>query len=626
VPELADLDATTGHALLAAWRTHRRRLCGLWIGHEPALVRPAELAWGVPVCWTIAQVRAQLCDYQLAPGCRVTWLAAHGPTAPIPPAAASPGPDAHALAVLDATIPPRLDARAELDAAPGPAADALAGCIAAMRWAIEAFAFGAAFRIGARLEDHRDRLDRAGQAAHAQLTAIAATCAHFVDTATPGFDERLDAMYARAIELAGDPVDAAALVVRRAFAAVERGGANPASHLDAAAARLAQVSDDQGGSYHAAWLAVARALHQLHDAPRAVAARVVEQACATIDQADRHAAAAGVPAHRRDLASARFVILAHAAREAAPGDPDRAARWLAQAARDRAHLPVVHRFEVLHWVLLPQRDDDRAVIYERCVEGIRDAERCWEARAWYLYRALAADSAYRLGRLVDATVHVRALLAIARFGHPGIALVGDLDALARRVLFRAGAVAELAAVTGAAASEAEAQALIARVAAGRGDPTAADAAIEQAIERAVTCGAQAAMCRVAVIAVQVMHALGRGAEACAALDSAWQLAEDEPGAWSAAVAPSDCLRLCLAEAALRGAPAALVERALAVLPACMADADSWWDVDDVLDLLIARPEAAASDLARAGLAVVRRLARNRTTWRARLAALDGARR
>jgi hypothetical protein len=643
VPELANLDPQTAYALIEAARTHRQRLSSLYVGHDPAFARSPTWVWGVPVSWRLEQIRAQLCDYQLCPRSREVWLHDPGEATSVPPVPENAwntrSPDAIALATLAALSETQPVAPAVLD-----------DCVSALRWATEVYAFAQAFQIGALLEPYRERLDRAAQANHAWLTAVAATNAHFVDTATPGFDEPLYAMYERALALCSDPVMHASLSTRLAFAAVERGGGKVGAYLERATALVHGLEAPLAASYYRAWLAIAHALDRIHDADLLAADHHAQIACTMFTQA---AVLAGTTLPRpqaerlqREASCARFMVMAHCATHAAGIDDTLAARWLAQAEAEQTtpvgHVDVEHaehtrvsalavlRFEVFHWVLLRQSDDDWRLVYERCRVGIHDAEHYWDARSWYLYHAVAAECAYRMGLSADAAVHCRRLLAAGAFGSPGIALVGDIRPLALRVLLRVGDHAAVLALVErwqadpTSPPSAESRALTAGAYAVLGERSSAMAALGVAIEDAVELGEHVAMLRVATMVVQVLIQLNDRDEAIRALDNVWELAEDEPGQFSGAISPSDCLRLCTLHVQLIGMTGVLLVRALALLPQCLSDAESWWDITTLLDQLVCwyRRGGQLPPEAIAALTIVRRFARDRTEWQARLCLLD----
>lgn len=627
VPELAWLDAQTRHALVEAFRVHGERLAGLHVGHDPAQTSEPVRVWGVPVTWDAARIQLQLCDYQLAPRSEVRWLDGRADgdgddDDGIPPALVNAwsgrSPDAIALATLAGSAPP--------------SSAALDDGVRALRWASRAHAFRAAFRIGALLEPHRHRLDPAAQAEHAALTAIAATSTHFVDVATPGFDDQLYAMHERAIALAPDAMSHAALSVRLAFAGVDRSAPAVDAYLARAGASVQAVADGPWARYLAAWNSVVQALHALHRHDLTAADGCAQAACAQFTAAAERAAAAWPAPEadrmQREAACGRFLVLSHAAIHAGGTDDDRASRWRAQAEHERASVPVVALFEVFHWVLLRQRDDDRAAIYERCLVGLRDAERCWEARSWWLYHAIAADCAYRTGRSREAAAHCRPLLAMTARNpaNPLLAWAGDVRPLALRALLRSGdhaafhALAQRCLADPAGPPPAELRAQIAAAHAACGEPASARDALERAVDDAVAGGDRAAMLRVATLAAQVMARLDDRAEALRALGSAWDLAEDEPGQFADPIAAPDRLRLCVLQARLAGPTGALLSRACAALPASLADAESWWDVAELLDLLAGwlPHDGPPSPEIEAGLATVRRLAPQRADWRAAL--------
>jgi hypothetical protein len=623
VPELADLDALSRFALFEAFRVHGGRLIGLCVGHDPALARPPELQWGVPVNGGIAPVRGQLCDYQLSPDCRISWLAELGPSR------ASPGvpmnvwsaasPDASARGVLGA----QSAAQAQLE-----------HCMFAMRWAFESYAFEQVFRLGLLLEPHRLRLAPEMQAEHASLTATAASNVNFVDRPTPGFDETLFAMYERAIALCADPDAAASLATRLAFAAVDRRGARVDERLERATVMVARLDDSVWTSYLGAWLAVSLALHELHREDLAAAYSYQRRASAALERA----VVLGIRALSRPLADrlqyeascVRFMILAHCAVHAAGLDDRMAAQWLAETEEARSGVPSFLMFEIFHWALLPQRDEDRRCVYERCCAGIHDAEGLWNARSWYFYVALAADSMYRLGDAREAAEQLCKLLARGSFGNPARAQVGDLGELALRVFLRAGYLAELLDTAErwladpSATDSAVARAMMGWALAVRGDGPGAATTLDAAIEDAVAGGDRRTLLCVAIIVVQVMMVRRDDAEALRALDSAWQLAEHETGQFSDDVSAQDCLQLCLLQGRLVGPTHQVVARALALLPSCLRSAESWWDVTELLDHALAcrdRDAALPAD-ARAGVALVRRLVHNRPEWRPRLDLLE----
>lgn len=621
VPELARVDVQTRHALVEAFRAHGGRLAGLHVGHDPALADDPLVVWGVPVTWEVARIQLQLCDYQLGPCCEVLWLQGDGAAAvPLGPVNAWSGrpPDATALVALAAPTPP---SRTALDA-----------CVFALRWAASVYAFQVAFRLGVLLEPHRPLLDPAARAEHATLTAIAATNSHFVDVPTPGFDDLLYATYERAIELAPDAVAMAALSVRLAFAGVDRGAPAVKRYIDRARSSVQALADEPWASYHGAWLSIAQALHELHLRDLAAADGFAQAACAQFASAvDRAAAMWPAPQAdrlRREASCGRFLVLSHCAIHAGGVDDERASRWLAQAEQERAHVPTMALFEVSHWVLLRHRDDDRMLIYERCVMGIRDAERCWESRSWCLYQGIAADCAYRIGRDHEAAEHCRELLRLSANnpGNPLISWAGDIRPLALRVFLRTSdhpAFVELAQrcltdPQGPAPAEVRAQ--IAYAHAMRGEPANARAAIDLAIDEAIAGGDRVTMLRVATLAVQIMVVLDDRVEALHALDSAWDLAEDEPGQFAEAVPPSDLLRLCVVQSRIGGATSALLSRACGLLPSSLADAESWWDITELLAVIVDWHQCggALSPDMRAGLSSVRRLASNRADWRAAL--------
>jgi hypothetical protein len=68
---------------------------------------------------------------------------------------------------------------------------------------------------------------------------------------------------------------------------------------------------------------------------------------------------------------------------------------------------------------------------------------------------------------------------------------------------------------------------------------------------------------------------------------------------------------------------ALIVRACALVPACVYDAEAWWDIPPLLAAIAgwqARGEPWPDEL-RAALAILRRLAPQRPDWQAALAAL-----
>lgn len=622
VPELARLDAATSHALVEVFRCHGERLAGLRLGHDLAWATEPILVWGVPVTCSIAQVRRQLANYQLAPLVEVVQVVgtdeAVVPSGPVNDWS-GPTPDAIALGMLD-------------EAAPRSPA-ALAACVRAQRWASEVYAFGAAFRIGALLEPQRAQLDRAAQAEHAALTAVAATNTCFVDTATPGFDEPLYAMYELAIELATDPIAVAALAVRLAFARVDRAAPEVERYLARASASVGVLADALWAQYYGAWLEIARALHELHRRDLAAVDRAAREACAGLDAAVAAATAAWPPPQSerfaREAAYARFLVLSHGAAYAADKDDARAARWLAHAERESARGAAFALYEVFHWVLIRQREVDWQVLHARCLAGIRDAERDWQAANACIYRAVAADCAYRCGRVAEAVTHYRRLLALDVPGNPAVAWVGDIRARALRAFLRAGdgaACAALGARLVAEPAPVEIRGLVARALAAQGDQAGAIAAVERAIDEAVDEGAHVTMLRVALIAAQVMSALDDRAELSRALDTAWELATDSSGAWSEVASPADRLHLCVLQAHASGATKDLLARACAELPASLSDAESWWDIAELLDVIAAwqAPGAALPAEIYSELSVVRLSARYRADWQATLAKLAGA--
>ena len=620
VPELASLDVQTRHALVEAFRTHGERLADLYIGHDPALARDPLVVWGVPVTWDVARIQLQLRDYQLGPRSEVLWLQGDD-DATVPPGPTNAwshrSPDATALLALAALTPP-------------PSRTALDECVFALRWAASVYAFPAAFRIGVLLEPYRHLLDPAAQAEHAALTAIAATNTHFKDVPTPGFDDLLYAMYERAIELAPDAVAMAALSVRLAFAGVDREAPAVDAYIERARSSVQSTTDDLWATYHGAWLAVAQALHELHQRKLAAADGFAQTACvqfaSAVDQATAAWPALAVDGLRREASCGRFLVLSHGAIRAGGVDDELASRWLAQAEQERSQVPVVALFEVFHWVLLRHRDDDRTLIYERCLVGIQDAERCWESRSWYFYRSIAADCAYRIGRRHEAAEHCRKLLRLSA-NTPGNSLTswaGDIRPLALRVFLRAGDHASFLELAQRWLTDppgpgpAEVRAQLAYAHAMRGEPASARAAIELAIDEAIAGGDHVTMLRVATLTVQVMVLLDDRAESLRALDSAWDLAEDEPGRFAEAVPPPDRLRLCVVQSRIVGATSALLSRACALLPSCMVEAESWWDVTELLEQLVGwhqRGGALLPDM-RAGLSSVQCLASNRADWRA----------
>jgi hypothetical protein len=626
VPELADLDAQTGHALVEAAREHGTVRIAIHVGHDPAREPVGELVWGVPPGWQLEHVRAQLCDYQLSPGCQTSWLTGADDATPsgIPPDPVNPwsrpAPDAVALELLAG--------------AGQPSSDQLAACVAAMRWCIEAYAFGSAFRIGARLEPYAAGLNSGARAEHAALTAIAATNVHFVDTTTPGFDDRLYAMYERAIALAIEPTAAAVLAVRLALAAVERGGRAAEIYLRDASSRLEHVDSELERAYHLAWLAIARALDCLHRADLSSAETFARDACAGLERAAALAPAQRSPVVaarlRGELACARFSLFAHAAIHASRLRDPSALAWLARADAERPAIPAVLLFDALHWTLLEALEHDRDVIYAHCCAGIADAERHWNSSSWYLYRAIAADCAYRMGRLADAVEHVGRLVTASRFGNRGTSLVGDVRPFAIRVFLRAGMYEALTRTASSvlddpgAAGRADVHGLVALAHAARGDREAQDQALDRAIEDAVADGEQAVMLRIAVTATQALTISDRHDEAKVALDNAWELAADQRGDASSVVLAPDILRLCLLQARLLGATEELLARALSRMPGCMGDSESWWDATELLDLLISwlRDGHRAPVAAEPALAMMRAQAGTREDWKLRFTVLD----
>ena len=621
VPELAELDPQTGYALREALRVERRRLHGLCLGHDPAFSTPPKLRWGVPVTWRLEQVRSLLCDYRLCPGHRVAWLRGPGGSHVLAPPAhdtwSAPGPDTIALDALRA---------------PGlPSASALARALSAMQWAFEAYAFSSAFQLGLALEPHAHMLDRAQQATHAAVTAIAAANLHFVDVPTPGFDEPLYKMYERATALATTTEGAASLAIRLALAKIDRGGPDAERWLDHASALLPQIEDPLRTLYHRAWLAIVAALDQIHHDDLAAADLEIQRACAALDQAEVRSRAALSPACAdrltRDALRARFIVLSHGVIRAFHVVHPLAARWFTQV--ESANVSPELRLDVFHWALLEDAQDNKAMIHERCRAGIRDAETWWDSRSWYLYQALAADCAYRLGRPAVAAAHLRALLSHGAFGNTGAALVGEVRSLALRALLRSGDHAAFDdaearwLADASAPGHPEAHALKALALAMRGECDAVASALDTAIELAVEQGDHGMMLHVAVIAAQAMLRAQKDDEARQLLASAWELAEDEPGRFSQAVLPHDCVRLCVLQVRLTAASDAITFRALELLPASMSESETWWDVTELLEQAITchRRGAVLSSSARSGLALVRRLAGNRVEWRSRLDAL-----
>ncbi|HET9626645.1 MAG TPA: hypothetical protein VFP84_35020, partial [Kofleriaceae bacterium] len=475
-------------------------------------------------------------------------------------------------------------------------------CVVAMQWAFEAYAFKQAWQIGLLVEPHADRLPDDARASHAAITALAATNAYFVDRPTPGFDAPLYAMYARAVGLAREPVRAASLAIRFAFAAVDRHAADAAARLAAADATAAALAaDDPYTRYLRAWLTIGHALHAFHRDELAAADERARAACTALEAVEA-AAALAPPQLRDDARCARFMISAHSVVHFATADAARAAAWFVRAEALRPTVPVLLSFEVFHWALLPAPVDDHGVIYDRCVAGLRDAEAAWDSKLWFLYHALAAGCAYRLGRLGDAAGHVHALLGRDWYGNTGALITGDIRPLALRILWRAGWLdAAIAAAERWLAADGparvELRGLLALALASRGDVAAAQAALDVAIDDAVEHGDQAEMTAIAIRGVEVALAANERAAAEAALASAWELAEDAPGTFAAAIADADRLRLCMVTCEVAGATVALIDRACATLPASLRAPDAWWDARRLRELLAAMPADAARDAA-----------------------------
>jgi tetratricopeptide (TPR) repeat protein len=622
VPALAWLDALTARTLIEVFRGHGDRLAGLYVGHDLAAAIAPILVWGQPVTWTAAYVRAQLADFQLAPRVEVVHVSGAGearwPTGPTN-AWSAPTLEAIALAIL---------------ARSSASADELALCVRAQRWASEVYACSAAFRIGVLLEPFAARLDRAAHAEHAALTAVAATNTHFVDVATPGFDGPLYAMYERALALTRDPIAAAALAVRCAFAGVDRAADDVEPFLARAAASVAAVHAAPWADYFAAWLDIAHAVHALHRHDLVAADRATRAACAALDRAVVAVTAAWPSVHAerlaREAAYARFLVLSHDASAAIGEDDARAARWLAEAEAEAAHGAELARYEVFHWVLIEDQHD-WPLHYARCLAGIRDAERDWQAVHACVYRAAAADGAYRLGRLDDAVAHYQRLLTFDTDVNPAVDWLREVRPRALRAFIRAGDRAACLALArrmltepGASSSSAD---VIAHALAMCGERAEAIALLEQAIDAAVDAGEHVAMLRVAIVAAQVMRALADRDELGRALDTAWGLAIEDDGTW-AAVTPADArLRLCLLQAHATSATVDLLARACAALPACVADVESGWDIAELLALIAAwrAPDAALPTEIATDLCVLQAHAHARADWQAGLSAIASIR-
>lgn len=386
----------------------------------------------------------------------------------------------------------------------------------------------------------------------------------------PGADEELAALIERHLRAAldgeEDPSARSHIFYRLALNAGRRRG--DLAHALALADEAVAAAERGDAPFFAAWARNGRAyvLGRLGDLRGAIAEVLAADALA----------ARPIPGPLAGEQAATRLVLADnlAALHTWAGAPDEALRWQAEFA-DRAARLAGPVSPSPRWVELHCSRGDLAAAAAVAEAGVRAADALMWPPEVELFTAWLGELRYRQGDAAGA----RAAFERARV------LAGRLHADHRDLPTRIAAL--LAALRSGALADAEAElaevlqlrpdaellALAGVCAARRGERERATIRINDAIAAALEGGVRDELLRVAAAAGEACLALGDRDEARAAFAQALALADDPPAQ------PADLVAAIAGASAAGDANAALVERALGVLDAALAESETWWQLD-----------------------------------------------
>ena len=278
------------------------------------------------------------------------------------------------------------------------------------------------------------------------------------------------------------------------------------------------------------------------------------------------------------------------------GDTAELQRWKLRADHLAEDFPELERFEALTWIRLYRELQRPAAALGKALSGARSAAAANDVLRWYNYVVQAADLHYRLGQAAEAcerfeqAEELRQRLGDPPFLRPVALSYAAAAARAGRVEEAQQRLATALAAQKEDALDARSQLLAAlgQVAAAAGNTTAAEEHVNQAIALAVESGERDTLLTTALAAARASDLLRRPDDAAAAYRQALEIAETQVEAATAPAPPAALLAtlLGLAEhAADPGELPVLASRCLALLPAALEDADTWWDLRQLLGLV-----------------------------------------
>lgn len=520
----------------------------------------------------------------------------------LPESAGSPAPPAPVLEVVP--VDP-LDDRAErraweaLRAAAGPPDEALLDeVVRGMRLAFGALGFEAAQRLGTELLARVPELPRAvAREAHA-LVAVSAYNLR-VRRVDHELAEQLRRHLEAALDAEDDPVRRSHLLYRLGTNTARLAGGDPARGIELTERAIAEARAPDvppGEAAHLeAWALNGRAylltLQQRSDE----ALRGCERAAELLEEAARLSGAPEI-----EILGGRVVLRSNLAEvHALRGELEQAARWQAAVREAEALLGDIMPVWPNRWVRILRAQHRLEDAAQKAEEGVALARRHLNPVALDRYAMELGDLRYRLGDALAAYRCYAEVIAIRR-------RLGEADEQWRaeisagQAALRADLLEEAEAAFGEAlaspagatpAARAELSAALALVAASRGDAAAAQDRMNAAIAGAVATGVRDVLLRVARAAGEVCLRLGARPAAREAFTRALRIADTEVHAGGERAATGGAAPAADVVGVLLGLRRAgeddplYVLRALSLLPAALADADAWWELQPLLEAL-----------------------------------------
>jgi tetratricopeptide (TPR) repeat protein len=565
IPDASALDPESMNALGMLLRHPAAAKLHLAIGHDPEAGAPASL-------WrrSTALVAANLALLEARPGTQVHSLA--GSAGAIAP------PPAPALDPLDDPVEQR--ARDRL-ADPSPLDRQASGeVLEAVRGAFASFGFTAALKLGLALYGRVPTLTNPELAELRTLIALSAYNRQVSSDGNLELAALLDRHFSDALKLETDPAQRSHLLYRLCINSGRRAGDLPLA-LELADQAIAETLRDgipKGlAAFCEAWALNGRA-YVLQRMGRT--AEAVDDCVEGLSRLGEAARGAGAPAS--EVGFSRLVLCDNLA-ELATRAQDLPLAISSQSKLEALEneLPNAPRISFFRWSKIHRAQGRLREAAKKAETGLGIAQQLLDPLAEDLLRTELGELYYRMGNVERSLLHLEQALEIRRrAAEPDEVVRTELScaiaAMRAGQLQRAEEIIDTALdrpLLASGRARAEALALVGLLCAKQGAGDAADAATNDAIELSVAAGERDTMLRVARSAGDACLALGRKEAALAAFTQALEIAstgESPP--------PSEVVGALLGSYEAGRAERDLVERAHALMPAALADPETWWDL------------------------------------------------